>query len=137
MRDRICPETSIPVSASAIGAVIAGRTAVLSRNGFFCRHTHVVKEGGNVCVALIHLIPQAGEFADVEIACDEGGFARARRRRYPEDGAAPSRIHQTKQPFPGEDARNLRAGDLCKRNVFHVKQKYVKQISVDKPHFIL
>ncbi|MEK7699809.1 MAG: hypothetical protein AAB332_05340 [Planctomycetota bacterium] len=72
---------------------------------------------------VIHLSQQhedepAGEFTGIEIACDQGGFACARRTRYPEDRTVPSRIHQTKQPLPGEDVRNLRAGDLCKRDIF-------------------
>ncbi|MGH8566784.1 MAG: hypothetical protein ACREXU_01900, partial [Gammaproteobacteria bacterium] len=56
-----------------------------------------MKKCGEVGIALIHLIPQTGELAGLEVAADQQGLARPGRRPDPDHRLFPLGIEALEQ----------------------------------------
>ena len=90
------------------GPLVAGRVTH--------REAEVMKERGQIAVALVQAIPQVRQILRFEIAAGERSLAGARRPAHPDDRLVPI-VQQLDQPGPPQNPRVVRTRDLCGNRV--------------------
>ncbi len=84
-----------------------------ARRPFLNREAKIMKEGGEVAVAFVQLIPQGTDLAGTQVACDEGGLAESRWRIDPDDGTFAGPIEHPVQSWTFNDRRKPWWRKLC------------------------
>jgi hypothetical protein len=76
------------------------------------RHPRIIKEGPDICVALVKRIPQTGNLTVFEVTCNERGLAGTGRADDRDDGGIFPFVKEREQPPPRKDSGSTRTGYL-------------------------
>jgi hypothetical protein len=87
---------------------------LVPRRGLLCSQAQIVKKCRRICIACVHLVPQAGKLPGVEVTGDEGGLTAACRPGYPYDGMAPAVVQKPEKPLSFQDPGYTGPCYLCK-----------------------